>query len=587
MAIFHTNFLTGDDSTGDGTYSNPFKTIFKATQSITANDDEVRVAGGSWVNLSGTLTFTNNTDTVTTSVDLTSELSELGTTDNGTKVILTIDDQYGFNKTMFTVVAATSTTLTLHAPWGGETGTFNAKRLDTIHYSWTTSSITSPLGNSGAIDTVSNNVNTFTNIVISGGWTAENVQDGWTGVASFVTNRTTITNRFLEFQTGSNRASNLVFDKFIAVNLLLMINMISGSFATRNLAFIKCSGLYAASNTAVFNDANNTVSNIYSFDTSNIQAWNTFNQNSNYLISQWITSSTQNESWFITNKVIIDEIHFRAIRTTFLYNSRARVGPIVTEFSRPFTINSIYLYANVANSCLSIGNNSNAHIFINKLFILGNHVNTNTVKGFIRNFGDLNGLSYIGDGTQELDKLRWASRGVGNTDPIRAEDLSSLTIPLITSNGVFRLKSTGNGDELHNFIWGTSTTEYETGDNSLVILANVSPDGGTTKNIPIAILPKFTGAAKTLTVKLKTDNVLSGPNGSIFYRIFIEYGGGTKQINISPTTSWQDYTIVLDPSTDTNWNTYPYAPINVVCAFSTDNSILNPPRLYIDSVTLI
>jgi hypothetical protein len=64
----------GDDSTGDGTYTLPWKNIDKCTAGKTGGD-ECRAAKNTITTLSGNLTFTNGSATVTTGQDLTSEVA--------------------------------------------------------------------------------------------------------------------------------------------------------------------------------------------------------------------------------------------------------------------------------------------------------------------------------------------------------------------------------------------------------------------------------------------------------------------------------------------------------------------------------
>jgi hypothetical protein len=73
MAIVYMDLDFGSDSSGDGSWSAPYKTLGKATLGLTGGD-EVRVALNGQEQLSGTLTFTNKSATVNTSVDLRTEV---------------------------------------------------------------------------------------------------------------------------------------------------------------------------------------------------------------------------------------------------------------------------------------------------------------------------------------------------------------------------------------------------------------------------------------------------------------------------------------------------------------------------------
>jgi hypothetical protein len=72
--IVYCDIVNGDDGTGDGSYSNPYQNISYADNGLSGGD-EVRVAKTTMTALSGTLTFTEGSTSVTTSADLTSEVS--------------------------------------------------------------------------------------------------------------------------------------------------------------------------------------------------------------------------------------------------------------------------------------------------------------------------------------------------------------------------------------------------------------------------------------------------------------------------------------------------------------------------------
>lgn len=75
MAIVYCCWTTGDDSTGDGSYGNPYKTITQASMGLTGGD-EVRVSkSAAHTALTGTLTWADNSTSVSTSADLTGELA--------------------------------------------------------------------------------------------------------------------------------------------------------------------------------------------------------------------------------------------------------------------------------------------------------------------------------------------------------------------------------------------------------------------------------------------------------------------------------------------------------------------------------
>jgi hypothetical protein len=113
-ANYYFNLASGNDTTGDGTAGNPWKTIDKCTTSRSAGD-ECRGAKTAITTLSGTLTFTDGSTSVATSVDQT------GTVAAG--------DVIGKNSGLegwWQVASLTSTTITLTAQYWGLSGSGDA-----------------------------------------------------------------------------------------------------------------------------------------------------------------------------------------------------------------------------------------------------------------------------------------------------------------------------------------------------------------------------------------------------------------------------------------------------------------------------
>jgi hypothetical protein len=71
MAIKYCDYVSGNDSTGDGTYSSPYKTIPKAVTGLTGGDSVRCAKTSDPVDLTGNLTWTYNSRVVTTASDLT------------------------------------------------------------------------------------------------------------------------------------------------------------------------------------------------------------------------------------------------------------------------------------------------------------------------------------------------------------------------------------------------------------------------------------------------------------------------------------------------------------------------------------
>jgi len=171
MAFIHTNFLTGNDTTGDGTTALPYKTVLKGL-AVASSNDFIKVAGGQWsAALSGNFTFTLGSQTIDTTV------SQVGTVlvDD----ILSFEDgQFGFDKFHIKVTAVTASTITMALWWMGPTITTNTvKRIETYHYSNSTGTNFEILG-SGVTTQLPGG---RTGITISGGWSNDfTTQGGWT-----------------------------------------------------------------------------------------------------------------------------------------------------------------------------------------------------------------------------------------------------------------------------------------------------------------------------------------------------------------------------------------------------------------------
>lgn len=236
MAFIHTNFLTGNDTTGDGTTSLPYKTVFKAI-SVAASSDTIKVAGGQWsANLAGTFTFTQGSNVVTTSV------SQVGTVlvDD----ILSFEDgQFGFDKFHIKVMAVSAGSITTALFWPMATTTVSdVKRLDAYHYSQAT---TSP-AQFEAWSTTDVQPNGRTGITISGGWNSTfDTQNGWTvmrrtGQTITITNTTPTGFTFTASGGLGAWGTDLVWDRFMAHTINLWGSPGAGaSFAVDEIALIK------------------------------------------------------------------------------------------------------------------------------------------------------------------------------------------------------------------------------------------------------------------------------------------------------------------------------------------------------------
>jgi len=176
MTIAYCDYITGNDTTGDGTYTLPYKTIDKASTGLTGGD-EVRVAASpAAVDISGTatLTFTLNSTTVTASANIF--VDAVTANENDTSVRLG-DFIKGADGNWWEVITWVSNTqATLYQRYsGGTTSGVNSYKLRVTSTGAAASSST-VVQRSLVSGTSAANM-----LKISGGWTlATQTQDGQT-----------------------------------------------------------------------------------------------------------------------------------------------------------------------------------------------------------------------------------------------------------------------------------------------------------------------------------------------------------------------------------------------------------------------
>ena len=167
MAIWYTDNINGNDTTGNGTIATPYKTINKA-MSVGANDDEIRVAGSTFTALSGTITATSNGNTTwNTSVNQTGII-------NPGDIITVNDAEFGDQKFFYKVFSVGATSIVVDGAWNRTPNvalTFSRIAVASQQYYTTTASQT--------FENI--NIASKTQFIIRGGWTNSfTAQDGWT-----------------------------------------------------------------------------------------------------------------------------------------------------------------------------------------------------------------------------------------------------------------------------------------------------------------------------------------------------------------------------------------------------------------------
>ena len=168
VTINYCDYATGNDSTGDGSAGNPYKTIDKASTGLTGGD-EVRCAKSpAPTALSGTLTFTDGSASVATSANLTGVLAA--------KDLISLNptgDHAG--ETWWEISSLTSTTITLTSTYKGAGGTGTGYKLGVTDTGTAAESTT-------VIQQVSSSGSSGHLIKVSGGWNLSGTpaQDGYT-----------------------------------------------------------------------------------------------------------------------------------------------------------------------------------------------------------------------------------------------------------------------------------------------------------------------------------------------------------------------------------------------------------------------
>ena len=145
MAIWHTDNLLGNDSTGDGSSSLPYKTIKKALD-VASNSDTIKVAGSGLTSLDVSVTIPS----IAGNTSLPTSSSLVGILNAGD--IITLDDTtFPDNIQLFRVILVTEGSIYLNTIVPYVSGqSYNIRKLDTVHYYTTSSNVTFEAGNSNS-----------------------------------------------------------------------------------------------------------------------------------------------------------------------------------------------------------------------------------------------------------------------------------------------------------------------------------------------------------------------------------------------------------------------------------------------------
>jgi len=600
MAFIHTNFLTGNDSTGDGTTGLPYKTVYKAL-TVAASADTIKVAGGQWsANLAGNFTFTQNSNVITTSV------SQVGTVlvDD----ILSFEDgQFGFDKFHIKVLAVTAGSITTCLFWPMATTTVNdVRRIETYHYSqaaasptaletWSTTDI-QPAGRTG--------------ITISGGWNNTfDTQGGWTvgrrtGQAITVTNTTP--QMFSITATGGLGQWNdeLIFDKFM-VHTISMFSIgttaTGSSFAVGNIALIKGQLNAGTGFFGLWQPAPLVPSNFYMTSTGSLSTMNNINayqpgNNSRpeayecniWATLTWNTVNTQNTSngnFGMSSQQVkegsINQTNIKIRQNSWTSNGIAGnpASIVWTSTSRGNYIKSLEWYANVPQMVYIYGG-ANTITQIEDLTLSGPSAAQTCIY-----FQGSSSAQYIVDLAAESKRIDDYKLGYGSYGPVNGFYTESSLVELCQSN--LQLVQVRDSEGLKTVDYNGSIYFKDNGNLKVSSGTSFSDNSSTFYMWKVIGVIDKPVASFTVTFTLKTD---TGAEAD-WDKLAVQYGPTSTQIieqALTPTDAFATYTMTIDPASYSDWTKFSfplYFGIRAKSANTYDSETMS--YAYIQSISIV
>lgn len=598
-SFLHTNNLTGNDTTGDGSASLPYKTIFKAL-GVAVSDTVIKVYGGQWAALSGDFTFTFGSQTVTTA-------------NNQTGIIL-VDDilswedsQFGFEKFFMKVTAVGTTTITLANYWAGPTQTIsgaNVKRIDAYPYTGTGASFyetwnTSVIQPGGR-----------TAIVISGGWSSDfTVQNGWTVVRKTgITAQGTGAGGFISIPTVGlgDWKQNLVFDKFVMHSLGTSVSVFSAtgtSFAVKRWAGVRCTttgffsvpsgtfgyGLYQASAlepvefyntgsayTGTLGFANISVAGEPRPDECKITIWN---NNSNQA-SGSSTSAVLVGNNVAGGKIIMkNTFNFRTIDSTTSPNQGVGLTSVSSSATSAYA-EEINFYCN--SPVTQLVNPAIGYPFVvKKIGLTGPQYQKSSL--YINSYNGSNPVLDVDAAGVNINSFYtgYSTFGTAYTDA-NFGGLNRNIIYPASSGGIKDTEGLKTWDIYQTVYYKDSTNDWLKIYPAALFSNGATGSTGSTIWSSVGVKDKPTSTF-TATFNFKTDYPDKWTN------IGVAYGGGTGQFissAITPTSSFANYSITINPADYADWDTgFPiYFGLKIIAP---NQNTLDPvPVGYLRSITL-
>lgn len=582
MANIHTNFLTGNDTTGNGSTTLPYKTISKAL-TVAVNGDEIRVAGGEFQPVAGaTVTVGVRSTQITTSTDLTGQFAL------GDSIFLdtSADDGFPMAANGNVVTAITATTITCANQFSMKAGTYTPYKLSVYHYA----------GVSQTYETIT--TVPATDLNITGGWNSDfSAQIGWTGIKNTAAS---IGGLFIN-TWNSLIKPNIVFDKLLFSNLNTAFGGSSGAIGVNEVVLNRINNPFSSNNFAVHAPSSIGFTRLYVYGTNLGQGWNGgANRPATLQLKQWVTSTNTQTG----------------IKCGFASGEGASTGP---------TIRTLEAYW---RSCGSTSNISSwgpiMHASMGDIFVdqLNMYVGGTCIHPIVFDQGTANSWRWIGN----ID--------VYNIDGTRSGITpfsSALNTSALTSDSPFNLNRTsGTFEQLPWMFYGSQSSiytvyanargcmfgkdtegqkvitvdsivkyadsvEYVTGSNSLrqKILTNTA--GVDFARYMAANLTKPSATASfTVTIKAKASKTITFSNNVGDNVVELQFGQSTSSFvaitanrSTIPTT-WVDIIFTVNPASITNWNLGDDGLMQVLIPINS-TQIANQNELaylWIDSVTV-
>lgn len=563
MAIWYTDFLTGNDTTGDGSIALPYKTINKAIN-VGLDGDEIRVAGSGFTALPGTCSHTSRTGTTwNTSQSLVGLLAP-------GDIITYNDPNFGDQKFFYKVFAVTATNFTTDGPTNfDENVNVTISKVTTQHYYTTLTNQT--------FESV--NLTGKSQFTIRGGWTNNfTAQDGWTVMNYHSTSSATAISG-----TGFNAPSGpgLYADRFMISHLSTGFAGHINTWSPGTLAFV-----YMPTSSAVFG-ANPVTSTTYPNADLYLSNTRLSTFNSPQYAADGSPALKYDNCWFMRPAL---NVNATASVTQFgnMYTKGYALATITNFVPWPsaqtiianLSISSFGTPANNVIEYVSMGeatpSPSNA-IITNSINKVGLSANNIVLTG---NSAAAGNITQLITPAQNIETGTATDSGWGGMNNQNQAPLSGYNRPIAIAKDIEGFKTIfGQGQVLF-----ADPTEFSTGTNSLRISKGRVGTGINITPTPIEQIFVDSAAAKTITIRCK-----SSVAGNVTFAFVPNAKTGNCQT--SSTQEWAAETHAVGAT----WTDITYTGLNAYNANLFVNSFVTlginantmPGKfIWIDSVTI-